>query len=396
MTEHSNIMGGSSAERRINCPGSYRLEARIPERPSSEYADEGGMLHAAMEMALTADMQPADLDQFIGQNCGFDGLVITREHVDNKLRPALRAWHVIVDKYRIDDWFIEQKLTLEEVIQGAFGTVDVLARDEAGRLHVLDWKFGDGVYVPVEGSYQLGFYAACALYDPDAEMVAFTADVSEVVLHIVQPKTGVDESEIARSWETHVDWVEDLIDQAAAAVEAAQRDGAPVKPGKWCRWCAAEPICPAKQAMAADALSRDPASMTAVELAHALEQADQLKPWVKKVFDLAQREAEGGAAIPGWKVVAKRASRVFADPDRIVKLLRRRRWKNDRIFAPRELRSPAQLEKEDKDLYEKTLKQHVISKSSGLTLVRDSDKREAVTDSMALLSAAMQKAGVNQ
>jgi hypothetical protein len=56
MSDHSHVMGGSSATKRINCPASYQLEAAMPEgTESSSYADRGSMLHAAMELLLTAD-----------------------------------------------------------------------------------------------------------------------------------------------------------------------------------------------------------------------------------------------------------------------------------------------------------------------------------------------------
>lgn len=394
MNEHSNIMGGSTAEQRIHCPGSLKLEEGMPDE-ESEYAREGSMLHAAMELALVDGMHPEQLDKFIGANLGFDGLEITREHVEMKLKPALRAWTTLVDKYRIDDWFIEQRVSLEAVIPGAFGTIDVLAKDKAGRLHVLDWKFGDGIFVEVEGSYQLGFYAACALYDEDEEIREFCEDVTDIVLHVVQPRKGDDEDVILRSWETTDQWVEALIDQAERAVKLAQTDNPPIKPGKWCRFCAAEPKCPARAAMAADALSRNPESMTAVELADALDKADQLKSWMRKVFELAEKESVSGTTIPGWKLVEKRAQRVFTDKAAVIRILKGRKWKNDRIYKPRELKSPAQLEAEDKELYNKSLAQYVEKKSSGLTLVRDSDKRPAVADPMALLANALENAGVN-
>ena len=395
MTDHSHIMGGSTAEQRIQCPGSMKLEAQMPERPSSDFAREGSMLHAAMELIIADEMPEDALDEFLGQDLGFDGLKITKSLIEEKLKPARRAFWRIVEEWGWEDWFIEQKVTLWPV-PGAFGTIDILAKDSKGRLHVLDWKFGDGVFVDIEGSYQLGFYAAAALYDDEPEIKALCEDVSGVVLHIIQPRLGDDESEHHRYWETDEDWIEKLIDQAERAAKLAQSDDPPIKPGSWCRWCTADPICPAKKSMASEALSKAPESMTALELAEALELADQLKPWIKKVFDLGQQEAEGGAAIPGWKLVQKRGTRVFTDPEAVVKILKGLKWKNAQIFKEREVKTPAQLQKTDKHVFEKRLKELVESRSSGLTLVRESDKREAVADSVALLANAMKKAGVNE
>ena len=51
--EHSDIVGGSTAARRIGCPRSYALEQLVPKDDrGSEYAREGTALHELMAMAL--------------------------------------------------------------------------------------------------------------------------------------------------------------------------------------------------------------------------------------------------------------------------------------------------------------------------------------------------------
>ncbi len=133
MFEHSHVMGGSTAKRRINCPGSLKAEHASPEQATSEFAIRGSMLHAAMELLLTADPENiADaeplLKELITQDLGFgEEYEITQELVDDKLRPALEAWFTVRDKYELDDWFIEQRVSLESVVPGAFGTSDLLA-----------------------------------------------------------------------------------------------------------------------------------------------------------------------------------------------------------------------------------------------------------------------------
>ena len=158
VSEHSNVMGGSTAAQRRNCPGSFSLEAEMPKGPESEFAKRGSMLHACMELLITADPENIEaaeplMQELIGQDMGFgDEFQVTQELVDTKLRPALAAWFEIVAEYGIDDWFIEQRVSLEAVVPGAFGTADILAKDTSNRLHSLDWKFGDGVPVPVEAN----------------------------------------------------------------------------------------------------------------------------------------------------------------------------------------------------------------------------------------------------
>lgn len=384
--EHSNIIGGSKAAQRINCPGSYALEERMPKQPDSDFAKQGSLFHAAMELALTLD-PGAPLDELVGQHLGFgEGWEITAEQIRDKIKPATDAFWSLVEEFGFDDWFIEQRVSLETVIPGAFGTCDVLAKDSQRRLWVIDFKFGDGVAVSPEGSYQLGFYAGCALYDEDEEVKEFTESLAdEVVFSIIQPRAGA--NRVEEHWRTTLTWVEDLVDLAVAAVAAAQEPNAPIKPGSHCRWCSARPICPAHTALATDALTHTPSAASAVELAILLERANLLSGWVSDVFALAQRELENGAAIPGWKLVNKMPRRQWID-QALAEAELRKRFKVAKIFK-RELISPTQAEKLSKKVYAKVLAPLVESKSSGLTIAEDSDKRDAVVNPFALLANAM-------
>jgi len=399
MLEHSHIMGGSTAKRRINCPGSLNAEKAAPEQATSEFAVRGSMLHAAMELLLTADPENMTegaplLDELVGQDLGFgEDYEITRELIDTKLYPALEAWFMVRDasamkdgNYRWDDWFIEQRVNLDNVAPGAFGTADLIGIDLKKRLHILDWKFGDGVVVPVEGNVALGFYAAAAMYDNDPEMQEFCADLTGVVLHIVQPRVGSDV--VLHTWETDEDWIEKLTNQIDLAMKAAIKPDAPLKTGDWCQFCRARATCPAQQALASSALSTVPKSMTSVDLGAAMLLAQQLKTWISEVVKLAQVEAEAGAVIPGFKLVNKRPTRVWTDEAMAEKRMRNAKVPAGKMFN-KKLVSPAQAEKVNKELYGSKLSDIVAMHSTGLTLVPDSDKRQAVTSSIELLAAAL-------
>lgn len=394
-TEHSNVMGGSTAAQRINCPGSYKLEKAMPEKGSSEFAERGSMLHAAMELMVVADpIEDAELEKFcddlLGQTFGFDTDPINQELINTKIIPAWNAWNRVVKEYELDDWFIEQKLSYGDVVPGAFGTADILAIDKQRRLHILDWKFGDGVVVPAEGNMGLGFYAGAALYDTDEEVQEMFEEITGVVLHIVQPRAGYPDEDPLHTWETTEEWVEDLVDMAAKAIELANSEKPPVKPGSWCRWCSAKATCPAQKNLAADALSNTPDTMDGVELGKLMAMADQLKPWIAHVYELAQEELEKGAAIPGYKLVNKRASRVYTDQEQVEKRLRGAKVPVGKSHT-KKLLTPAQLQKQVPAKFYKKLEADglVVMHSSGVTVVPETDKREAVTSSVALLANAL-------
>ncbi len=410
MSEHSHVMGGSSATKRINCPASLQAEAAVPEAPTSSFAERGSMLHAAMELMLTADPQGKEavegaLAGFLGQDLGFDGHEITQELIDTKLRPAWRAWEMVRDCYAFTDWFIEQRVSLETIIDGAFGTADVIACDSEHRLHILDWKFGDGVKVYAEGNDGMQFYAGATLNDSDPEVREFVDELVKaigdeavkVVIHIVQP-VGPDPDAALSTWETDEDTIDDFITLAADAADKARSENPPYKPGAWCRWCRARPTCPEYEQLADYALSESPRSMPATKLAKAVRTAKLLEGWCREVLALAQEELEGGASIPGFKLVPKRARRTWVDAEAAEVQIRKSSAKGRRVkvneMYNRTLMTPPQLEKSRPDIYAKIAKDHVVSMSSGVTMVEDTDSRPAVVGSGQLLKEAMTKAGV--
>ena len=83
---HSNIVGGSTAKRVINCPGSVALCQQVPPKPSSKYADEGTLLHNVMAEILGSDKE---LRHALGME--YNGLKLTGDLLDEKVRPAMDA-----------------------------------------------------------------------------------------------------------------------------------------------------------------------------------------------------------------------------------------------------------------------------------------------------------------
>ena len=261
VTQHSHVVGGSTAKRRKNCPGSLLLEKAQPDGKSSFHAQRGSMLHAAVELILTDDpmgfRQAKELAHtMVGEDLGFGAEhALTADVIDDKLVRALQVWYQLRREFKFDDWFLETQVSLDSVIPGAFGTADVIAKDKKGRIHVLDWKFGDGVPVPAKNNAAMHFYAAAVLYDVDPELTEFTADCAdEVYFHIVQPKTG--DPVVLHSWQTTWDTVEDELDALAASITLAREPDAPLKMGDWCQWCKAEPTCPLKLAVVTDITER--------------------------------------------------------------------------------------------------------------------------------------------
>ena len=80
--QHSNIVGGSTAKRVINCPGSVALVAKMPPQPSSSHADQGTLLHNA----VSAILEDQSIDVI---NSRYKDQVLTQDLYDEKIMVGL-------------------------------------------------------------------------------------------------------------------------------------------------------------------------------------------------------------------------------------------------------------------------------------------------------------------
>lgn len=361
--KHSSIVGGSTAARRIACTGSMALEAAAPEQGSSSYADEGSMLHLAIEALVMKGKDP-DLQAMIGFEAF--GQTLTFDHLEY-LQDALNSWNYLADQYGIDIFDCEVEADWGPVVPGAFGSIDLLGTGPTHNL-VLDWKFGAGVRVSAEGNQQGRFYAAGAMLDPTLEDLFYSK--LPTVIAIVQPRVEDGTSiEIVEPHELRV-----FIETVAAAVKIGQGPHATLVTGPHCRWCSAKVTCPKKLGLV-DALP----SMNKTKLGDLLAIAEEAEDWAKTVKELAYSEAENGNVADGWKLVAKIATRKWTDEAAAEKALRGPGYGlMVRDICDRKLKTAPAVEKILK-AKGKTLPDGVVSKiSSGTALVKETDKRTAI------------------
>ena len=222
---HSNIVGGSTAKRVINCPGSVALVQKMPPKPSSEHADRGTLLHNVIAEHLEG--KPFTL------GLKYNDQVLTQELVDEKLLPALRALDD-VDPTQNMVYEVETRVGFGDLLPGVFGSTDLIGR-VGDRAVVLDWKFGDGVVVDAVENPQLMFYAAAAMRTEEAKW-AFDG-ATEIELIIVQPP-------MVRRWVTTKERIAAFELELVSAVKQAQMPNAKLSSGDHCRWCNAKSICP--------------------------------------------------------------------------------------------------------------------------------------------------------
>jgi RecB family exonuclease len=353
---HSSLVGGSTAKRLINCPGSAELVKRAPPQVESVFALEGTKLHDAVERGLKGSLM-ATL-----------GLTVEQQQ---KVEFCMEALDQIDPDYD-GRWETEQRLTFSWD-SSIFGTADVVGR-VGDTTYIVDWKFGNN-RVEAEENEQLLFYAAALCHT--RSLAWAWGDSEKVVLVIVQPFE-------VRTWETTWGRVREFEMNLIRAVGLAKQPNAPLRAGDHCRWCPARGFCPQMTGEVERLTRLQLESLDEQALARALSLAQRLESFIDAAKELAQARLEADLPVPGYKLVAKRAVRKWVDEARTRAVL-------GEEFIERSLMTPAAVEKVLKQRKEKLPDDLVVAISSGSTVVPDSDPRPAVLNVGRQLTAALSK-----
>ena len=364
--QHSNIVGGSTAKRVINCPGSVKLVQKMPPQPTSEHAARGTLLHNIISEYLERDNVP--LQSFVDEK-------FTMELMEEKLLPALDLLNEIDPNNELV-YKVESRVGFGDLLPGVFGSTDLLGRI-GDRAIVLDWKFGDGVVVTAEENEQLMFYAAAAMRTPETAWVFEGA--SEIELIIVQPP-------VMRRWVTTKERIARFERELVKAVKLAQTPDAPLAQGDHCRWCAAKPICPQMTGAVDRAIKQQIVNLDVDTLGQYLKNADLLEGWIKDLRALAFGLLEKNVDVPGYKLVQKQARRKWTDEQEARKVLMELGLKES-VVVETSIMSPAQAEKALKKRFSELPEGLVKSESSGTTLAPVEDDRPAVQSFVGLSKA---------
>ena len=413
-TKAHSTFGGSIADRWMNCAGSTALVASVPPRASTSYASEGTAAHALAEYALAGNS--STVSDFVGIGFDYDdhgetkSITVTKDMAD-AVNVYLDAVHAELALAKDAELYVEQRFVLPIATAEpgeVFGANDAIVYIPSLRkLTIFDYKHGAGVSVSAEDNAQLKFYAAGALLTNDWP-------VAEIELVIVQPRTrdADDNDGGVKRWALPVAEVIEFAGEAEAAIALAKREaaitakGGPhlnLTPGKWCRWCDAAGVCLAKERQALEASRLDfnditlvtPRSLPDVKsfdtarLGQVLVAIEMIEEWGKQVRAQVDDLLAQGVPVPGWKLVDKIGRRKWIDDEaKIAGHLSAMFGIDEDDSRPRKLVTITEAERlikasvTDKDARKKALDEtslaFTLKESSGLTLVRESDKREGV------------------
>jgi hypothetical protein len=256
----------------MSCPGSYRLEEKMPYEPAGPAAAIGTAIHELSEKILRGEaVNPNDYpdDHFDMAN---EYAVFVNTLVEN---PRKRMIEVKVDA------------GLKTLHESLGGTADAVLVD-GDHLHVIDLKTGR-VLVDAEDNKQLLTYAL-------GVMRILNAPASiRCTMHIFQPRAG------------HSQWTvsgTDLIThghELLAAANLALTDDAPTNPTtNNCRYCKAKPICPSIRQKVQDNARKDFALEVQAVTPDMIELAQLAASWSDAVLDSAKRQITEGSTIQGW------------------------------------------------------------------------------------------------
>src|SRR5580765_7536575 len=92
---HSSLVGGSTADRLLNCPGSYRAILSLPPQPDtqSEAASAGTHCHHVMDALMQARMADNSTDLYVEATIWlgdtFYDRELTKETLEELIAPAI-------------------------------------------------------------------------------------------------------------------------------------------------------------------------------------------------------------------------------------------------------------------------------------------------------------------
>jgi hypothetical protein len=378
MSGHS-LNSPSSFSRRIGCPGSANMEKDIPST-SSSFADEGTAAHELGETCLLKGDNPSDYmgEVIVVEKDGSAGGKFT---VDAEMVSAVEVY---VEHCRplMGRHMVEYKFDLPFLGVGEKGTSDFTAL-HSRILHVVDYKHGKGVPVDAIGNIQglcYGMGASAHFQNDDWDTLRIT---------IVQPRAYHDDGPV-RSWDVPRDEIFEYMLNFAAAAKATEDPNAPLKVGKWCRFCKAKVGCPAQLKNATDTMEIDFAEETSKPVPVGLLTDEQIldivfnklsiiEQWCASLKDYAQKKAEAGEPIKGSKLVYTRAVRMWKDKQQAEEVLKAKF--GEKIYEKEFVSAP----KFEKIIGKKEFKEvaFLVDKiSTGVTLVPESDPRESARNTV--------------
>lgn len=366
MSKHSNrphaLLSASSAHRWLNCPPSA-VAAGAYKNESSEFAREGTLAHEVAEQVARLRVQNADPYGRLAPKGCTDEMIYYAECYAEYIQEQIQTDDALV--------MLEQRVDFSPWVPDGFGTADcIIIQDNT--MDVIDYKYGKGVAVSAIDNPQEKCYGLGALND-----YGFAYDIEQVRLHIYQPRIN-NVSVYELTADELLTWGEEV---KPVAEQAAKGEGE-YNAGAWCKFCPHAGRCRAltdvcSEYVKAHGMETTLPVLAPHEVADVLAMEPLISLWLKRVKDQALTTMLKGEQVPGFKVVAGRGSRQWADDLETVELLKSAGYAMEDITKT-ELLSVAAMEKAlGKKKVAELVGGQILTHTGAPTIATENDKRPA-------------------
>ena len=304
------LLSASGAHRWLNCTPSARLEREFDDN-SGEAAAEGTAAHAlsehklrrALKLRSKKPVSKYDSDEMDNHTDGY---------VEFVLEIIEQAKQTCIDPKVL----IEQRLNFSKYVPDGFGTGDCLVIAD-GTLHIIDFKYGQGLLVEAEENPQMKLYALGAL-----ELFDGIYDIVSVAMTIYQPRReNVSTHTVFK--ESLYQWADEVLQPLA---QLAFDGSGEYCSGDWCRFCRAAVKCRARAEEKLKLTQLEfalPPLLTDAEIEDVLARLDELTAWASDIRAYALEAAiHHGKQWNGFKLVAGRSNRKYASEEKVAETVK--------------------------------------------------------------------------
>jgi len=321
MSKTHSPISPSNFERRMLCPGSLNAEKGLPYT-TSVYAETGTMLHEVVNKYITDDYFITSLNLTEEQQNAVSNAGNYYLDLKNTNLQVVKEIH-------------EQTFSLDFLMSGMQGTADSVLilydkEDNKCQIHVIDYKFGQGVAVKAQDNYQLMLYALGVYMNPEVNnVIKYYCNLGSnqqpfrfttAHLHIVQPYL-----ENSR-WDLSDEQLTSLITGSRmqlikTAIANSQEENAVRIPStKACQFCKAKPTCYALNSLVPTVNNKDSKELVAAkvrllsdeELGKIYENKDLIKTYLTSVEEYIKEKLETGEFL-NYKLMPKMSNRKWID-----------------------------------------------------------------------------------
>lgn len=362
-TNHS-MLSASSSYRWMKCTPSAKLNAQI-EDTESDFAREGTCAHELCEYKVRR-LLGEDVKNPTENLDFYDSEM--EECSENYVQYIAEILADIKQKCTDPITLVEQRLDFSKYVPDGFGTGDcVIVADDV--LHVVDFKYGQGVEVSAENNPQMKLYALGTL-----ELFDSLYDITQIEMSIFQPRLN----NISRCTITKtelLDWAENTLKPIA---ELAAKGEGEFKAGEHCCFCKVKATCRKRAECNLELAKYDfavPNTLETAEISIILSRADELAAWVNDVKEYALQQALSGVKYDGFKVVEGRSVRKYKDETAVAETVANAGFDP---FEKSVLGITAMTKLLGKSKFEELLGGLVVKPKGKPTLVPNTDKRAAI------------------